>query len=728
MSPAPSENKDSLAHSTDAVFELFSQVIAGAKNLWDSAVTYAAAEKYLQKYLRRHDQVKVLGMPEPTPLRDIYTDVEVVSRNYLSQFRSVEDLERTFRGTNREFFATVPEQRLDAISIASSARYLNVLGAPGAGKTTLLRRIGLEALMPRRKWRGMQAFSGADVQWSAYEPECIPVVIELRRFRYEPIAISAILRAEFEECGIEHANDFIFKALTNGQFVILLDGLDEVSSIRLNEVVAHVRDFVDRFPNNRYVTSCRTAFYKSYFQSFRDVVIADFDDKAVRSFIRRWFSRQMDIDENVAEVLWRELVQQRATLELARTPLLLTFLCIVYDQTQSLPTNRTILYRRALEILLERWAAEKRVHNEAIYRDLHPEVEIEMLADLAGTAFEENRLFFEKREIVRQFTAFVDCELNAPRIDAERILEAIEIQQGLLVSRATDVYSFSHLSLQEYLAAHSYRENNRMGEIVARYTFDERWREIFILMSGVERGDVLLRLLAAEVLRFVRSNENLVALFRHATEMERDPAGSMSSLARRLTHVEAALVLDVACTAFHRTLADPDPFERLDAVIDRFERLRVLLRKIDPDASSGIGSVDWDGVVAPALETESRFENANTAFLTYAMERMIAAAHAITAAGVRPQSDRLPEKMRDLRNGIALQVANFESERNRLVAAISAAFGMRSPLLIVTSPTVDSMNSYLHAATVVAEVRRSALRVSPDAWNHSTRAILFSES
>jgi predicted NACHT family NTPase len=51
--------------------------------------------------------------------------------------------------------------------------------------------------------------------------------------------------------------------------------------------------------------------------------------------------------------------KHQATRELARTPLLATFLCLVYDDRQKLPTNRAELYGDALRILLERWAASK---------------------------------------------------------------------------------------------------------------------------------------------------------------------------------------------------------------------------------------------------------------------------------------------------------------------------------------------------------------------------------
>jgi hypothetical protein len=48
-----------------------------------------------------------------------------------------------------------------------------------------------------------------------------------------------------------------------------------------------------------------------------------------------------------------------------------TFLCLVYSRKLNFPPTRSRLYNKALDILLEEWAAEKRVQQEEIYQGLH---------------------------------------------------------------------------------------------------------------------------------------------------------------------------------------------------------------------------------------------------------------------------------------------------------------------------------------------------------------------
>ena len=136
----------------------------------------------------------------------------------------------------------------------------------------------------------------------------------------------------------------------------------------------------------------------------------------------------------------------------------------IRDSRQRLPPNRSELYRQALEILMERWAASKRVHNEPIYRELHARLEVQMLSAIAAPAFKDNRYFFKRSELIERITAFLGNELNAPRhLDGNQILNAIAVQQGLIMERAQDVWSFSHLTLQEYQAAVWYEVIRRLA-------------------------------------------------------------------------------------------------------------------------------------------------------------------------------------------------------------------------------------------------------------------------
>jgi predicted NACHT family NTPase len=220
--------------------------------------------------------------------------------------------------------------------------------------------------------------------------------------------------------------------------------------------------------------------------------------------VGNWFSEARDLDSGTAAWFDRLLFDRAnlATLELARTPLLLTFLCLSYDEGQQFPANRSSLYRRAMQILLEKWAAEKRIHHEDIYQDLNTDIEIEMLAEVAAFFYDREQTLFLAEELKERLRYFIENTMDLKLPPVSRIIEAIEVQQGLLVQRSADVYSFSHLTIQEYLTAFYYYVPGRMPQLIAARLFDPKWREVFLLQAGMSHSEGLLR----EMLRVLKAH------------------------------------------------------------------------------------------------------------------------------------------------------------------------------------------------------------------------------
>jgi predicted NACHT family NTPase len=319
--------------------------------------------------------------------------LQVVTRS----LETLENLEKLYRQTNRRKFPSQDKGKQEGIKVANENQYLMVLGAPGIGKSTFLRKMGLEALKGKE---------------GKFQHTCIPVLIELKTFTNSDIDIEKIIAEEFCICGFpsaEAAEEFTGKVLEEGKLLILLDGLDEVPAQNLNKAISQIQNFVDKYDKNRFIASCRTAAYRSSFRRFSDVAMADFDDTQIQEFIYNWFHSKADKQAQTGEKCW-ELLQKpenSAAKELAHTPLLLTFLCLVYDRSQNFPNNRSVLYRKALRILLEEWASEKRILRDEIYQGLHTELEEILLSEIAYKGFESDRLFFYERDIVKKIKEFL---------------------------------------------------------------------------------------------------------------------------------------------------------------------------------------------------------------------------------------------------------------------------------------------------------------------------------
>ncbi|MFM6511608.1 MAG: NACHT domain-containing protein [Microcystis panniformis] len=477
---------------------------------------YLFLREYTQRYWDRHGMIKVLKMSKPMDLESIYVNVKCLG-NLVRDYYD-ENLENKYRESKQRRFNFRDDGKKDGLLLANQEQYLMVLGDPGMGKSTFLRKVGLEALKGNK---------------GSYQHSLTPVLLELKNFKENEINIQALIEEEFKICGFPNVEKNISNKLEKGELLILLDGLDEVPTANVNNVIEKIKDFVDRHYKNRFILSCRTAA-RTHLQRFTDIEIVEFDDQQIQSFIEHWFSSELDRKNETAKNCW-ELLQKeeyKSAKELAHTPLLLTFLCLVYDENQSFPTNRSRLYQDALRILLEKWSAEKRLPNRGlVYENLSIEQEEILLSEIAYQNFVADKLFLEKREIVKQIKDHLKQNLNAPQhLDGEKVLKTIEIEQGILVERARDVYSFSHLTLQEYLTAQYIYDNDLIEETVKNYVTETRWREVFLLVAGLMRGkaDKLLLAMEKEAHNYLKTplGQKLVPILQWADEMTKDSVDS----------------------------------------------------------------------------------------------------------------------------------------------------------------------------------------------------------
>lgn len=504
--------------------QAFSQIREARQSIEVIDQAHVASREYYKKYIQRHGSIKVMPglMKEPKPLDSIYVAIKLLDERSIRQFVTQDALEQAYREHGKRRFQ-LGEGRHDGLRIARDKQRLMVLGQPGVGKSTFLRKLGLEAL------------KGQDGQ---LESQQIPVLIELKTLRSKDIILNNVIADEFRICGFPEPKLFTDSALDQGKLLILLDGLDEVPTHRTNTVIEKVEDFVSRYDRNRFVVSCRTAAYRSSFKRFTDVTVADFDDEQIKQFIYQWFNSELDHEAKIAELYWDRLQrpENMAAKELAQTPLLLTFLCLVYDREQILPLNRYTLYENALDILLKEWSAQKRLDPQPIYEGFHPALEKVLLGKIAYDNFKKDHLFFSKSSITGQIAVFLADTLGAPEyLDSEDVLEAIEKQQGILVERAANTYSFSHLTLQEHLTAQHIVKNQLIDDLVSEHLTNKRWREVFLLAIGrmEELGHQLLEYIDKQAKTNIKSENKLCKLLQWANQVTCDTVSQLKPFEKR---------------------------------------------------------------------------------------------------------------------------------------------------------------------------------------------------
>jgi predicted NACHT family NTPase len=424
---------------------------------------------------KRCGTMRVLDMEQPITIDSIYTSVNILEKISRNQRCSIEELMNEFEGEDFDRFilGTVRQKRIPALEAVERHNKLMILGKPGAGKTTFL------------KWLALQCNEGK------FNQNRVPLFVTLKEFaetEEQPDLLSFIAK-QLTEFGIENGLVVGERILQAGRSIVLLDGLDEVKAQDHDRVLNTIRQTAEKFDASQFMITCRIAAKEYIFEQFTEVEIADFDDEQIADFARKWFQSK---DPVKAEEFPQELEDNPGLKELATNPLLLTLLCLVFGEGGRFPINRAELYKEGLDVLLKKWDAKRNIKREEVYKQLSLQRKEDLLSQVAYNAFERSDYFFKQGFVEEQIQDYIrnlpnaNTELEALQLDGEVVLNAIAAHHGLLVERARGIYSFSHLTFQEYFTARWFKEkaDGDYGALV-RHVPDKQWREVFFLTVGM---------------------------------------------------------------------------------------------------------------------------------------------------------------------------------------------------------------------------------------------------
>ncbi len=167
----------------------------------------------------------------------------------------------------------------------------------------------------------------------------------------------------------------------------------------------------------------------------------------------------------------------------------------MYQERNDFEETRGALYGEGLDILLRKWDAKRGVERDRPYGLSIANMEI-LLGEIAFSRFKASEYFFDQGSLEKQIeTFFAERKLLQPNQELlpEQVLNSIEAHIGLLVQRAARVYSFSHLTFQEYLTAMRVAKKRTLVAEIGPHVGDLRWREVWLLLVTMLDGDDILR-------------------------------------------------------------------------------------------------------------------------------------------------------------------------------------------------------------------------------------------
>ncbi|HEY9599972.1 MAG TPA: NACHT domain-containing NTPase [Allocoleopsis sp.] len=509
----------------------------------------------IQPYIQeRCGTMRVLDMTQPIGLGQIYTSVNILEK--ITGRRGLQ-LTELMRHTSPEKFdrfclGDVRERRVPGLEAVETYRKLMILGKPGAGKTTFLKHLAIQCI------------------GETFQSDRVPVFITLKDFAEadgQPSLLEYMSRlAAINPVRAWHAMP-LPTILGAGRALVLLDGLDEVRDSDSSRVLRQIREFSQQFPQNQFVITCRIAAREYTFEQFTEVEIADFDYRQIADFSSKWFRSKNDPIK--AERFLERLKEDEPIRELATNPLLLTLLCLVFEDSGSFPTNRARLYEQGVEKLLRKWNPNER-ERDPIYKKLSPDYREELLSQIAWKTFKRGNYFFNQRDVGKQVREYIQSlpgihPEDLLRLDCKAVLESIEAQHGLLVERARSIYSFSHLTFHEYFTAHKLvtscnpdADDDPTLQGLTSHVTEKRWWEVFLLTVGMlDSADVLLQSMKARIDGLLAGDKKLQQFLKWLDESAQLTQLSNKLVTLRAFYLSTSLDIDCVCAdSLRRTLEE----------------------------------------------------------------------------------------------------------------------------------------------------------------------------
>jgi HEAT repeat protein/energy-coupling factor transporter ATP-binding protein EcfA2 len=484
---------------------------------------------YLRAMFRNHCELRFLGIPnlkddQPLQFKDLFIQL---NGNYIPT--------NVYRRPRRTRMTVNDEETVEIVDdvmsgdpfdphlLPDSSASVNlveelfkqersiVLGGPGSGKSTLLKYLCLS-------FASLQASSDKD--W-------LPIFVPLNEFpkeasKHEDYRLVDYFQSHaINSLGCKLPKTFFENHLGSKNCLVCLDGLDEVWDERDRDKVRNaVHMLVTHYPGNCFVISSRLVGYgtvKFDQKEFRHYRVSPLTNPQINEFIDKWYNlREPDAAErtrntkNLQERLFA--ANNKDVLELARNPLLLTMIALIHRKEAELPNQRVKLYSKIVEALLNTWDNVKDVDVDKEQPHYQKrESLLERLAyELHSQAGEARALRrIDEKDLERKLQSFLmqDKTLNysedphGAEEQAKKLIQLVQARAGLLIEDGTGVFSFPHLTFQEYLAARHIDMKNRIKGVDVIWQEIEpnlhrpHWKEVNLLLLGLltdEQADYIV--------------------------------------------------------------------------------------------------------------------------------------------------------------------------------------------------------------------------------------------
>ena len=289
-----------------------------------------------------------------------------------------------------------------------------LIGPPGAGKTTTL-------------------------------------VLLAKRLRDTPDNKSPVFVAcrHLESPFTPNLNDFVSQFISSkyieedrlSDLVLIFDGLDEIASDVRAEFTNQLQTWMEAYRSTGFVISTRPATY----ESLKFVTLAEIDSGS-DTYIKAFVEKAIDDPSNSRQLL--SLIQTNEALRsLAGSPFFLKLLVSLFLEAGAIPDKLSDLYSAWTDTVLRNWDKSRGIPRNAQILNLAETRGA--LSAIALKTLKSSEVFFTYADWLAAVLSVTEHKEEAAR----DTLRESALGTGIIVETGVDVFSFAHLTIQEYFAA-----------------------------------------------------------------------------------------------------------------------------------------------------------------------------------------------------------------------------------------------------------------------------------
>lgn len=371
---------------------------------------------------------------------------------------------------------TSSSKKLDLLQTLRSHSRTILLGEPGSGKTTSIEKLCLEY--------AINFYQNSNHSQSVL----FPIIIRLSSYTG---SLLQSIRSSLNSMGVFQLEEDTFKLnnfLQKLPCLILFDGLNEVNNTQRSTVISNIAQFLNTYPNHKYVITSRPQDELWRMLSPDDIEInlviqpIDYEDTI------RYLS--LHLGDKVGRIAYGEVSDKFK--DLLRLPLILWMFKeevysaqirlenqgvlineVSFKASRITPQNRGELYQQFMFKFLLR---EKQKTGGQI--PMREWVKNHVLSDLALSMQKQKTLYFPYQDVIHSLIE----SINNIHDNTSPILLLDELQKsGILIGESG--LGFAHQTFQEFFAASALARLST--ETIKDYAADIWWNETIIFLSGI---------------------------------------------------------------------------------------------------------------------------------------------------------------------------------------------------------------------------------------------------